>query len=541
MKRLVTLMLAFVFLPVFTICLFAQATGDYRTQASGNWSSAAIWQVYNGSAWVNFGTPPDGSQVITVLSTDSVYVDAPVSIADTLIQQGIIEPVDSLTLTIADGGILKYDQNEGTLPKCIWADGSTLLITGTTDTPPEDRDQDYYNLTFDTPGLMSNLNMNLNNNTIRGDVRVLNTGEYNNRWYLTSALANDTSIVTVMGDVIVEQAEDVAYSNFSVQGTSNANTTFIVHHYGNVIVTGGNFSISRGSQGGGTTTWYLYEGNFSMENATTQSSTATPGGARFVFLKQGTQTLTLGEGNTLNALPIEASSGTTLDMGSSGISGSGIFEVDSGATVMTSLEGGISEIFSGLTEEAIASQVTLANWSCYGFNGTAAQITSTLMPDSVGGLIINNTAGVTLSQETLIDGVLRLVDGVFDNTIPFTFGPNGDLITEDGSLVVPVEDPVPDVIYSDGLKIPQAFYVSQNYPNPFNPSTTINFGLPLASEVTIKVFNILGQEVATVFEGKMPAGEKKLIFDGSNLTSGTYFYQIQAGDNVKIRKMLLIK
>ena len=71
-----------------------------------------------------------------------------------------------------------------------------------------------------------------------------------------------------MGDIIVEDG------TFSVQGTGNALTTFIVHHYGHIDVTGGNFAISRGSQGGGTTTWYIYEGDFSMSNATTQSSTA---------------------------------------------------------------------------------------------------------------------------------------------------------------------------------------------------------------------------------------------------------------------------
>jgi len=525
-----TMLSVLFFILIFSAHLHAQAVGDYRTQASGNWSDNTIWQIYNGSTWVNFGTPPNGTQVITVLSTDSVYVDVPVSISDSLIQQGIIEPVDSLTLTIADGGILKYDRDEGTLPKCIWAEGSTLLMTGVTSTAPEDRDQDYYDLTFNTPGLMSNLNMNLNNNTIRGDIRVLNTGEYNNRWYLTTALANDTSIVTVMGDVLVDNG------NLSVQGTSNANTTFIVHHYGNINVTGGNFSISRGSQGGGTTTWYLYEGDFSMSNATTQSSTATPGGAKFVFAKQGTQVLTLGEGNALTALPIEVSSGTTLNMGTSALAGSGIFIADSGATIWTALTGGVNDIFAAVTGE-----VTLENKSCYGFTGSEAQVTGTMMPDSVGGLIINNAAGVTLTQETLIDGVLRLVDGVFDNTVPFTFGPNGDLIIENGSLVVPVEDPIPDAIYSNGLNIPESFYVGQNYPNPFNPSTTINFGLPLASDVTIKVFNILGQEVARVFDGKMSAGEKTLVFNADNLTSGTYFYQIQAGDKISINKMLLIK
>ena len=90
MKPIGTLMFILFFVLLYSFQVMAQSQGDYRTQASGNWSDNTIWQVYNGSAWVNFGTPPNGDQVVTVLSTDSVYVDAPVSIRDTLIQQGII-------------------------------------------------------------------------------------------------------------------------------------------------------------------------------------------------------------------------------------------------------------------------------------------------------------------------------------------------------------------------------------------------------------------------------------------------------------------
>jgi hypothetical protein len=455
-----------------------------------------------------------------VLSTDSVFVNVAVSISDTLINQGIVES-DGI-LTIANGGTYQHDRDGGNIPMATWEEGSTFYMTGCTSTAPDDRNQDYYNMTFNSPDLLSNLNMDLDSVTIGGDIRVLDTGLA--RWYLTSALATDSAVVTIMGDVIVEGGA------FSVQGTSNALTTFKVHHYGNIEVTGGNFSVSRGSQGGGTTTWYIYDGNFSMSNATTQSSTSTPGGARFVFMKAGTQILTLGEGNTLTALPIEVSSGTTLDMGSSVLEGSGIFVANEGATLLTTLAGGIEGIFSGVTAD-----VTLEEGSSYGFNGTAAQLTSTRMPTTVQDLIINNAAGVTLSQETTINGVLRLMAGEFDNTIPFTLGPSGSISYEGGSLKIPVS------IRSQKQNIPESFFVTQNYPNPFNPSTIIRFGLPSTSDVTAKVFNILGQEVATLFNGQLQAGEHELLFDAGNLSSGIYFYQIQAGDEVSIRQMMLMK
>jgi hypothetical protein len=528
MKNIATKVFVFTLIAILSPTLFAQTAGDYRTKASGDWNKAQNWEKFNGSVWGPIGTPPTGSETITVTSTetrtDSIFVNIAVSITGTLINQGIVE--DNGMLTIADGGTYQHDRDAGRVPNCIWGVGSTMLITGvtglTTGDPPDDRNQNYYNLTFDTPDLIPNLNMGLDDNTIGGDVRVINTGIA--RWYLTSAQPMDTSIVTIMGDVIVEDGA------FSVQGTSNALTTFIVYHYGNINVTGGNFSISRGSQGNGTTTWYIYEGDFSMSNATTQSSTSTPGGARFVFAKNGTQTLTLGAGNTLTALPIEVSDSTTLDMGASALAGSGIFVANTGATLMTTLTGGISEIFS-----AVTADVTLEDESSYVFNGTTAQVTSAMMPDTVTNLTIDNAAGVTLSQSTVINGVLRLVSGVFDNTIPFTLGPNGSISYEGGSLKVPVS------VDSRQSNIPESFFVEQNYPNPFNPSTSIRFGLPLASHVTVKVFNMLGQEVAALFDGRKDAGSHLLQFNAAELSAGIYFYRIQAGDNMQIKRMVLVK
>ncbi|MGH7597362.1 MAG: T9SS type A sorting domain-containing protein [bacterium] len=520
MKKIGTMMSALTLMLILSSSLMAQSVGDYRTRASGNWSVAQNWERFNGSAWVAIGTPPTGSETITVRSADSVFVNVAVSITGRLVNQGIVEP--SVNLIIANGGTYQHDRDGGRVPLATWQEGSTILITGVTAVAPNDRDQDFYNVTFNTPGLLSNLNMNLNGNTIRGDIRVVNTGSA--RWYLTTALATDTAIVTIMGDVIVEAGQ------FSVQGTSNAQTVFEVHHYGNIVVTGGNFSIARGSQAGGTTTWFMYEGNFSMSNATTQSSTATPGGAKFIFMKAGTQTLTLGAGNTLNALPIEVKSGTTLDMGANRFAGSGIFILNEKATLMTSLAGGVAEVFSTVT-----GAVTLTDGSSFGFNGTTAQVTSTRMPMTVTDLLSNNPAGVTLSQPTTINGKLRLMAGVFDNTIPFTLGPNGSISYEGGSLKFTV------AVESRERNLPEAFFIEQNYPNPFNPSTTIRFGLPSSSHVIVEVFNMLGQKVATLFDGRKDAGVHDLQFDAANLTSGVYLYRIQAEDIVSIKRMVFGK
>ncbi|MCK6614241.1 MAG: T9SS type A sorting domain-containing protein [Ignavibacteriaceae bacterium] len=89
---------------------------------------------------------------------------------------------------------------------------------------------------------------------------------------------------------------------------------------------------------------------------------------------------------------------------------------------------------------------------------------------------------------------------------------------------------------------PDAYALSQNYPNPFNPSTAISFALPQASEVTLKIYNTLGQEVAVLINGEtMEAGIHTKAFDAGNLTSGVYIYKLTAGSFSAVKKMNLLK
>ena len=87
------------------------------------------------------------------------------------------------------------------------------------------------------------------------------------------------------------------------------------------------------------------------------------------------------------------------------------------------------------------------------------------------------------------------------------------------------------------------FFLHQNYPNPFNPETNISFDLPKASPVTLKIFNLIGQEVATIVHGQLSAGTHTYRVSGEKygLTSGVYFYGLSAGDFMQTRKMILLK
>lgn len=90
-------------------------------------------------------------------------------------------------------------------------------------------------------------------------------------------------------------------------------------------------------------------------------------------------------------------------------------------------------------------------------------------------------------------------------------------------------------------EVPAKFELLQNYPNPFNPYTYIEFFMPKDANVTLKVYDILGNEVKTLVEGHQRAGTYNIFFDGSDLSSGVYLYKLSAGDFIQTKKMLLVK
>lgn len=128
--------------------------------------------------------------------------------------------------------------------------------------------------------------------------------------------------------------------------------------------------------------------------------------------------------------------------------------------------------------------------------------------DNEGGFGVNH-------QMLLVDGPPIVLNNVF-----------GDFVTS----VEKLED-----------LIPAKFELEQNYPNPFNPSTKIRFTVPEAGLVTMKVYNLLGQEVATLVNEEQAVGVYEVTFDAAQLPSGIYFYSINAGDFVATKKMILLK
>ena len=86
-----------------------------------------------------------------------------------------------------------------------------------------------------------------------------------------------------------------------------------------------------------------------------------------------------------------------------------------------------------------------------------------------------------------------------------------------------------------------SFALDQNYPNPFNPTTSISYRIPEASNVVIKVYDVMGTEVATLVNGKQEAGNHSIAFEAAKLSSGSYIYTIKAGNFTATKKMILMK
>jgi len=91
-------------------------------------------------------------------------------------------------------------------------------------------------------------------------------------------------------------------------------------------------------------------------------------------------------------------------------------------------------------------------------------------------------------------------------------------------------------IVHEGIQIPNQYILDQNYPNPFNPTTNVHFSIPKDGDVSLKIYDMVGRLVATYLDGHVKAGNYNAEIDGANLSSGVYFYTLQAKDFVQTKE-----
>jgi len=173
----------------------------------------------------------------------------------------------------------------------------------------------------------------------------------------------------------------------------------------------------------------------------------------------------------------------------------------------------------------------------HGINGTPTYI------DGASFNYENMTADFSLSSSSpgydvgeIIPNFIDQYEGDAPDIGAFEAGQEPMEYGVDAYLVTSVEEKD-----NTNLDIPNKFYLYQNYPNPFNPTTRISYGITESGMVAIKVFNLLGEEVATLLNKYKNAGHYQIDFNAENLPSGMYIYSIQSDYNVSIKKMLLVK
>ena len=149
-----------------------------------------------------------------------------------------------------------------------------------------------------------------------------------------------------------------------------------------------------------------------------------------------------------------------------------------------------------------------------------------------GGVFASSDDGTT--WRSISDGLTDMSVGSLEIKDAMLFSS-----TSSGVWKRPLSE-VTSVPKENGL-LPKDYGLEQNYPNPFNPTTTIRYALPQRSHVTLTVFNMLGQVVATLVHEEVEAGSHEVMFDGTGLASGVYFYRLRAGVFVQSRKLLLLK
>jgi hypothetical protein len=144
----------------------------------------------------------------------------------------------------------------------------------------------------------------------------------------------------------------------------------------------------------------------------------------------------------------------------------------------------------------------------------------------------NNGANWTLQFTSTTAGVIYDMSRARTGSVIFAVKSNGTICRYGPSLtgITPI-----------GNITPAQYNLSQNYPNPFNPTTKIDFSLPKSGMVTLKVYNILGQEVNTLINEVKSAGTYSVDFNGTKFASGIYFYTIKSGDFTATKRMTLIK
>ena len=235
--------------------------------------------------------------------------------------------------------------------------------------------------------------------------------------------------------------------------------------------------------------------------------------------------------------------------------------VGTSGTILRTTDGGttwVLQISDTKREITGVSFTDSNNGTAVGFNGTILRTTNggttwvsqtsgstdslraVSFTDSNNGTVVGSSGTILRTTDGGTNWILQ-TSGTTKNLfgVSFTDSKNGTIVG-DGGTILRVSGIVTG-IDDNQIKQPNSFILMQNYPNPFNPTTTIQYVISSEQFVSLKIYDILGKEVATLVNSRKAIGNYKVNFNASNLTSGVYFYRIQAGNFTETKKFILLK
>ena len=463
------------------------AANSYRTRATGNWNVTGTWERFDGTNWVAVTTTPTNSNSVSIRIRNghTVTVNNSISIDQTIIEDGGTVAIGNVTLTIADGsgtdltvygtlqsssnnrnmsvngtiqfasgGTYQHRRNGGAIPTATWDAKSNCNITGVTNTIPSGINQTFGNFTWNCSGHTGNLYLQ-SNMTVTGDFNVLGTGtndpannslriSNNNNGYTISVLGN----FNISNNATFKMNNNTGACTLNIGGSLNisgTNTFFcivtgnansVVNVNGNVNVTGGTLCLTEESTYGTLNV----VGNYSHTAGTVSQTTASYGVINF----NGTSMQIYTSGGTVTGdVRFIVNSGSYLQMAdaSTTITGGGTFTLSSGATLGIRSTSGIT--ISGANGNIqVTGTRTFNTGANYIYNGTAAQVTGNGLPNTVNKLVVDNTAGATLTNSTTVSDSLKLINGTFNignNTLRLNsavYRVNGNLQSNTAGTVI---------------------------------------------------------------------------------------------------------
>jgi hypothetical protein len=313
----------------------------------------------------------------------------------------------------------------------------------------------------------------------------------------------------------------VVYGKFNM-----ASISAVTFNGANLIIDPKSFTATdyafRVTTGGGTNPFTFTDGTITILNPSGSSNPELAMSSSIAPIMSGNSTFVLGQGaktvkNTAGAYRINLSTisllnNLTINMGDS-----------VGITLLSNVK-----CNGKLTVTSCGTQTGAFTWKAdnYLFNGTAAQTTGIFMPDTVRKVVIDNAAGVTISKASLtILDTLQLISGTLSGTLA------GPYVTVIGGTAVE----------KNILELPREYSLQQNYPNPFNPNTNFTYQIAKTGFVSVKIYNVLGQEVVTLVNEVKQSGTYPATWNAAGFGSGIYFCKMQAGSFTETKKMLLVK